>query len=117
MKTKRWLAIGCAVAVLLTAAIAMGCLRLPFEQAAAVDAADYGLVLADRNGEVYVLAVEENSSASCAGVEPGDVVASLDGNPTDSVSAFQRVEKSISSSPVMVVHRRGEPVSVCLKNP
>ena len=50
-------------------------------------------------------------------VEPGDVVTSLNGTPTDSVQAFKRLESQGASAPVIQLHRRGQPMTVLLKNP
>lgn len=118
MIIKRWLILVCAAAVLLAAGMLV---RLPAVRQASAPAADtesdYGLVLADSDGCLYVLAVMENSTASSAGVEPGDVVTSLNGTPTDSVQAFKRLESQGASAPVIQLHRRGQPMTVLLKNP
>ena len=113
MIIKRWLILVCAAAVLLAAGMLVRQASAP----AADTESDYGLVLADSDGCLYVLAVMENSTASSAGVEPGDVVTSLNGTPTDSVQAFKRLESQGASAPVIQLHRRGQPMTVLLKNP
>ncbi|MGA9670804.1 MAG: S41 family peptidase, partial [Terracidiphilus sp.] len=48
-----------------------------------------GMVIQQQNNKVYVIAPRENTPSFRAGIHPGDVVASVDGKPTDGWTSDQ----------------------------
>ena len=48
-----------------------------------------GMVIQQQNNKVYVIAPRENTPSFRAGIHPGDVIASVDGKPTDGWTSDQ----------------------------
>ena len=115
MRISRWMVAG--LVLLLIVGIGMAARqRIVSDNLRGEEESDYGLILADSSDYVYVLAVMENSTASSAGVEPGDVVTDFDGVPTKSLITFHRLMKEAKGDSELKLQRRGVPLTVRLRN-
>ena len=58
--------------------------------------------------------IHQNSSAARAGVEPGDVIRSINEQPVDDVASFGRLisDAEIGSSVTVEILRYGQPVEL-----
>ena len=63
---------------------------------------------------VVVWQIHQNSSAARAGIEPGDVIRSINGQPVDDVASFGRLisDAEIGSSVTVEILRYGQPVEL-----
>ena len=79
-----------------------------------LQAASLGLVLEDKNGSVNVLAVMQNSPAEQQGMQAGDQLLSLNGEPLPSVDALDTlIESMVGSSKLSFeLRRQGQSITV-----
>lgn len=84
-------------------------------EAMPLQAASLGLVLEDKNGSVNVLAVMQNSPAEQQGMQAGDQLLSLNGEPLSSAAALDTLMEGLEGSsklsfelaPSGTAHNRG----------
>lgn len=86
-------------------------------QARAVGSSRSGVQLLKERGVPYVVAVDQGGAAAAAGLEPGDLVAEIDGRPTRAVPLWEL--RALLAAPegtqvALQLLRRGEPLRVTL---
>ena len=83
-------------------------------EAMPLQAASLGLVLEDKNGSVNVLAVMQNSPAEQQGMQAGDQLLSLNGEPLPSVDALDTLMEGMvgSSKLSFELRRQGQSMTV-----
>ena len=79
-----------------------------------LQAASLGLVLEDKNGSVNVLAVMQDSPAEQQGMQAGDQLLSLNGEPLSSAAALDTLMEGMEGSGKLSfeVRRQGQSITV-----
>lgn len=79
-----------------------------------LQAASLGLVLEDKNGSVNVLAVMQNSPAEQQGMQAGDQLLSLNGEPLPSAAALDTLMEGLEGSSKLSfeLRRQGQRITV-----
>ncbi len=83
-------------------------------EAMSLQAASLGLVLEDKNGSVNVLAVMQNSPAEQQGMQAGDQLLSLNGEPLPSAAALDTLMEGMEGSGKLSfeLRRQGQRITV-----
>ena len=107
-----------AIVLIVAALLAVSCTLLLREETqtypAGRNSVGYGLVLLNEDERVYVLAVSEQSTADLSGLEPGDYITRVNGEPVGPREALDDVLTGSPQAPALTVIRREQELSFTL---
>lgn len=107
-----------AIVLIVVVLLAVSCILLlreePQSYPAGRNSAGYGLVLLNEDERVYVLAVSEQSTADLSGLEPGDYITRVNGEPVGTMEALDELLTGSPKAPELTIVRRRQELSLTL---
>lgn len=107
-----------AIVLIVAALLAVSCILLLREETqtypAGRNSVGYGLVLLNEDERVYVLAVSEQSPADLSGLEPGDYITRVNGEPVGTMEALDELLIGSPKAPELTIVRRRQELSLTL---